>query len=69
MEQILQLNELMKELEGKDKIEAHQTNILYNLNNYFFPDLKEYNKSCGSCRERVYNRMKSYWECNYKNKL
>ena len=31
MEQILQLNELMKELEGKDKIEAHQTNILYNL--------------------------------------
>lgn len=69
MEQILQLNDLMLQLQGKDKIEAHQTELLYNLNNYFFPDLKEYNKSCASCRERVYNRMSSYWDTNYKNKL
>lgn len=69
MEQIEQLNQLMLELEGKDKIEGHQTDMLYNLNNYFFPDLKEWNKGCPSCRERIYLRMKSYWECNYKNKL
>lgn len=61
------LNSLMLQLEGKDKIEAHQTDELYILNNYFYPDLKEYNKSCPSCRERIYHRMRHHWEM-IKNK-
>lgn len=63
-----ELNNLMLDLQGKDKIQAHQTNLLYNLNNIIFPDLKEFNKSCPSCRERIYRRLQQYWEQNIKNK-
>lgn len=62
------LHNLMMELEGKDKILQHQTDELYLLNNHFYPDLKEYNKSCGSCRERIYLRMKTHWQTFIKNK-
>ncbi len=48
---------LLKELKGKDKIQAEQTTRLFNLHNQAFPDIAEYNKSCPSCRERVYKRM------------
>lgn len=55
------LDNLMNELEGKDKILAHQTDLLYKLHNELYPHLKEYNVSCGSCRERVYNRVREFW--------
>jgi len=61
-----QLDNLMKELEGKDKILDHQTRLLFNINNIIFPDLQEYTVSCPACRSRVYNRMKTYWEKNKK---
>ena len=58
------LDELMRELEGKDKILDHQTRLLFNLNNHFFPDLQEWTVSCPACRSRVYNRLKTFWEKN-----
>lgn len=61
-----QLDQLMRELEGKDKIQDHQTRILFNLNNQYFPDLVEWTVSCPACRSRVFNRMKKYWEANIK---
>ena len=67
-EKDLELNELMKELEGKDKILDGQTRRLFNLNNLYYPDLLEYTVSCPSCRSRVYNRMKNHWENFIKNK-
>lgn len=60
------LDELMKELEGKDKILEHQTRLLFRLNNHIFPDLKEHNMGCAACRGRIYNRMKDYWMNNKK---
>ncbi len=62
-----ELNDLMIALEGKDKIMAEQTRLLYRLNNHYYPDLKEHNMACSSCRERIYKRMKQHWEMN-KNK-
>jgi len=62
-----ELNELMLALEGKDKILAEQTRLLYRLNNHYYPDLKEHNMGCASCRERIYKRMKQHWLMN-KNK-
>lgn len=61
------LHELMTSLEGKDKIMAEQTRLLYRLNNHYYPDLKEHNMGCASCRERIYKRMRQHWEAN-KNK-
>lgn len=52
---------LMAELEGKEKVDAEQCTRLFNLHNFFFPDLIEYNRSCPACRERVWNRMKKHW--------
>ena len=69
MNAVKELNNLMLELEGKDKIEAHQTDLMFDLNNnHFFPDLKEWTKGCSACRERVYNRLRDLWLNNYKNK-
>ena len=42
-----------------------QTNILFALhNNYLFPHMKELGKSCGSCRLRVWNRVKDWYDKN-----
>jgi hypothetical protein len=67
-EQKVLLNELMLELQGKDKIMEEQTTRLFNINNNLMPELREYNRSCPACRERVYNRMLSYWTNNVLNK-
>ena len=64
-----QLKQLMIELEGKDKILDHQTRLLFNLNNTYFPDLVEWTVSCPACRTRVYNRMKKHWEDNIKTNI
>lgn len=53
---------LLEELRGKDFINSDQCNRMFNLNNAIFPDLKEWTQSCGSCRERVYNRLVQYAE-------
>jgi hypothetical protein len=55
------INVLLLELEGKDKINAEQCDRLFNLHNQLFPDLKEWNRSCPACRERIYNRMREWW--------
>lgn len=62
-----EINNLMSELDGKDKIYAHQTDILYRLYNELFPDLKEWNKACDSCRIRVYNAVRDWWLNNKNN--
>lgn len=64
-----QLHNLMMQLEGKERIDAQQTTELFNLNNAFFPDLREHNKSCPACRERIYNRLKTLWLNTIKNKM
>lgn len=63
-----ELEELLKELEGKDRILEHQTRLLYRLHNEMFPDIKEHNMGCASCRERVYNRMVQHYLQNKTNK-
>ena len=58
------LTELMLELENKDKILADQTTRLYNFHNQLFPNSPEHQKSCPSCRFRVYMKVKDYYEKN-----
>jgi hypothetical protein len=58
------LTELMLELEIKDKILADQTRRLYNFHNLLFPLSPEHNRACPSCRFRVYNKVKDYYEKN-----
>lgn len=55
------LGELLIELEGKSKILDPQTNLMFKLNNYFFPKNLEYGKHCGGCRGRVYKRLNNFY--------
>ena len=55
------LDDLMRELEGKDRVNEQQCTLMFNLNNILFPHAQEHTKSCPACRERVYRRLKEYW--------
>lgn len=63
-EAIHELTTLLQELEGKSKANDDQLRRMFNLNNYFYPQLLEYGKHCPSCVQRVYKRL-----INYKNSL
>jgi hypothetical protein len=55
-----QLNQLIMDLEGKDKATSEQLNLLFQLNNHFFPNQLEYAKHCSPCVQRVYKRLKNF---------
>ena len=63
-ELISKLNSLMLELEGKERITDFQCRELFNIHNEIYPDIKEWTMGCSSCRERVHNRMKDFWNNN-----
>lgn len=60
-----ELKVLLQQLEGKDKATTEQLNLLFQLNNHFYPQTLEYAKHCSSCVQRVYKRLKNYY--NDKN--
>lgn len=53
---------LMQQLVGKEgaRHEAHTIREMFNLHNEA-TGIMEYSTSCGSCRQRVYNRLKEWW--------
>jgi len=62
------VDNLMKELTGKDKILAHQTDLLYQIHNELYPDIKEFCKSCPEARWRVFCRVQDWWNINKTDK-
>jgi hypothetical protein len=63
------LQSLMNALQGQYKADNTQLTLLFNLNNYFFPQNKEHGKGCGSCRQRVYQRMLGFINGQGKEEL
>jgi hypothetical protein len=61
-EKVEQLIKLINELEGKEKASTEQLNLLFQLNNHFYPQNLEYSKHCSPCVQRVYKRMKNLKE-------
>jgi hypothetical protein len=62
MDLLEQLKELLDELAvGGNKITNNQTDRLFNIHNQIFINNKEHGRSCGTCRSRVYNKMKTYY--------
>lgn len=59
LQKIRELDELLKELEGKEKATPQQLVKLFNLHNYFNPRGAEYGKHCPSCVARVYRQVKN----------
>ena len=61
-EQFKRLDDLMQQLVGREGVrhDAHVIRQLFNLNNEL-TGIMEYSTSCGSCRSRVFNRVKQLW--------
>ena len=57
------VNELMQHFVGKEnhRHNAEMITKLFNIYNEVF-STREYSKSCGACRERVYKGLKQWWE-------
>jgi hypothetical protein len=62
-----ELGDLLKELEGKTNATSIQLNLLFDLNNHFYPQLLEYSKHCTSCVARTYKRMINHYNAYGKN--
>lgn len=62
-DEFIRLNNLMMLLVGKEGHNHPPERIteLFNIHNLCYPQKLEYSKSCGSCRQRVYNRVLEYW--------
>jgi hypothetical protein len=60
------VDDLMQRLVGREEYshDAQTIRELFNLHNEVFPTMLEYSVSCGGCRERVYNRLRDWWQSN-----
>jgi hypothetical protein len=56
------VGELLDGIKG-NKVSSIQTDIMFSLYNRIFKE-KEHTKSCSSCRGRVYNRLKDWYNTN-----
>ena len=55
------LEKIVKSMEGKTRIEGWQTEEMFTLHNYYYPNQKETGKSCPPCRGRVVAKMRALW--------
>ncbi len=60
-----QLEKLLSNYQGS----GTQVDELFELHNYFLPGNREMGKHCGSCRQRVFNRINDNFNVNFKQEL
>ena len=60
------VDSLMVTLVGRENYNHNAQVIreMFNLHNECYPQNLEYSTSCGGCRQRVYKRLKQWWEEN-----
>lgn len=62
----IEARNLVVEWEGKENynVPAHVITQIFSTHNKIFPDKPEYSKGCGGCRQRTWNRLKSWYHEN-----
>lgn len=57
------LEAIVQKLMGNENKRQDAATIteLFNVHNSIFPNNLEFSKSCGGCRQRVWNRVKNYY--------
>lgn len=65
-ENFSKLHGLVQAWEGKEdqRVPADVITEMFNVHNQIFPNNREYSKSCGGCRQRVWNRLKAHYHSN-----
>lgn len=66
IEHFEEVDAIMQRLVGKEnhRHDAQVIRELFNAHNVVFPNNREYSTSCSGCRQRVYNRLKGWWQDN-----
>lgn len=61
-EELIRIIKEVNSLEGK--IPSHLIDPIFELHNQLFPNNKEFNKGCGTCRNRTFGRLLTYYNNN-----
>ena len=46
---------------NEGKVPQHLVDHMFSMHNLLFPNNKEYNKGCSSCRRRTFGRIQKYY--------
>lgn len=59
----IQIECLVNDWNGKEdqRVPADVITIIFNMHNVVFWENREYSKSCGGCRQRVWNKLKTWY--------
>lgn len=62
----LEAHQLVVEWEGKENynVPADVITRIFSVHNKIFIDRPEYSKSCGGCRQRTWNKLKTWYHEN-----
>lgn len=65
-ELFMRAHNLVQEWEGKENsnVPADVITEIFSTHNKIYPDKPEYSKGCGGCRQRTWNRLKSWYHEN-----
>lgn len=65
-EDYIQIKCLVNDWHGKEnsRVPADVITLIFNMHNKVFWENKEYSKGCGGCRERVWNKLKTWYFTN-----
>lgn len=61
-----EIHSLVSEWEGKEnhRIPADVITRIFNAHNKAHPEKPEYSKGCSGCRQRTWDRLKTYYHTN-----
>lgn len=64
-----ELTGLVNEWQGKEnqRVPADVVSHMFRVHNRIFPQSPEYSQGCAGCRQRVWNKLKTYYHENKAN--
>jgi len=64
---LIKVNELIKEIGNTNFVNNNQSELMFILYNRIYPQNQEHNRSCGTCRGKVYRKLNEYLKTNNQN--
>jgi len=58
------IKSLVLEVNKAGKIPEHLVDQIFEIHNKLFPNTKEFNKGCSTCRRRTFGRLQTYYNAN-----
>ena len=58
------IDDLIKEIGTTNFVNNNQSELMFILYNRIYPENQEHNRSCGTCKEKVYRKLNDYLKTN-----